>query len=77
MSGGKQRRVLPPCKSEQMKKINISFPRVGIEPTTSRVYNYVVTFWALHKRYKIYFLNLILIKFKTQYHFFIVYLLNV
>ena len=40
LSGGIQRRALPRHQSERMKisiLINISFPRVGIEPTTSHV----------------------------------------
>ena len=36
LSGGSQRRVLLQHQSEEMKILNISFPRVGIEPTTSQ-----------------------------------------
>ena len=39
MSGGTQRRAYPRHQSEEMEiliLVNISAPRVGIEPTTSR-----------------------------------------
>ena len=45
LSGGnlKSRRVLPRHQREEMKiLINISFPRVGIEPTTSRFYSHTL-----------------------------------
>ena len=34
MSGGTQRRSLPRYQSEEIKILNTSFSRVGIEPTT-------------------------------------------
>ena len=37
LSGGTQRRALPRPQSEELKILNISFPRVGIEPTKCRV----------------------------------------
>ena len=33
LSGGTQRRALPRKQGEEMKLLNILFPRVGIEPT--------------------------------------------
>ena len=39
LSGGTQRRILLYYHSELMKILNITFPRVGIEPTTCHVYN--------------------------------------
>ena len=38
----RQRRALPRYRSEEMKILNITFPRVGIEPTTSRVYSHTL-----------------------------------
>ena len=40
LSGGTQRRSKN--KSEEMKILNISSPRVGIEPTICRVYSHTV-----------------------------------
>ena len=34
LSGGSQSRAWPRCQSEEMKMLSISFPQVGIEPTT-------------------------------------------
>ena len=33
LSGGTQRRALPHYQSEEIKILNISFPRIGMEPT--------------------------------------------
>ena len=35
LSGGTERRALPRCQIEQMTILNISFPRLVIEPTAS------------------------------------------
>ena len=42
LSTGTQRRALSRHQSEEMKIVNISFPRVRIESTTCRIYSHTL-----------------------------------
>ena len=42
LNGGTQRPVLARFQSEEMKLLNILFPRVGIEPTTRYTYSHTL-----------------------------------
>ena len=45
LNGGTQRHILPQHQSEEIKTWNISFPWVGIEPTTCHVYSHTLCLW--------------------------------
>ena len=53
LSGGTQRRALPRYQCKEMKILNITFQRVGIEATTYRVYSrrlvYLRHDWRMQK----------------------------
>ena len=42
LSGGTQRRALPRHQSEEIEILNISFPRMGIEHKTCRVFSHTL-----------------------------------
>ena len=66
LSDGTQRRAMPQHHSEEIKLFNVLFPRVGIEPATSRVYSHILVplrhDWPLNiwpSKSKLYYIKLI------------------